>query len=110
MAQQARELQAELGDNPPADSIAQAAVCAAPIVAAAPPNRRAAFDWLYPQLREWEQVALDRASVLSTQYSVLPTHSRSSHLYDAFLQHYSRNSRKRRGVFFTPQPIANYIV
>jgi hypothetical protein len=33
-----------------------------------------------------------------------------THLYDCFLHRYAATSRKRRGVFFTPPPIADYIV
>lgn len=43
--------------------------------------------------------------------SVRPSFAQSpAHLYDSFLHAYSRNDRKHHGVFFTPQPIAEYIV
>jgi predicted helicase len=118
MAEQAHDLRAQHGGDSQADSIAQAAVCAAPILASATTKSVAALGWLEPQLQAWERTALDRAQVLSTQYSAPSGGSKSAvgtahptfHLYDVFLQHYSRNSRKLRGVFFTPEPIADYIV
>jgi predicted helicase len=105
MANQAHSLRSELGDDPHADSIAQAATCAAPLLAAAGPDSSAAIDWLRPQLAPWERLALQRAQ-LHIPYSAL----RTPHFFDSFLHYYSKNNRKHRGVFFTPQPIANYIV
>jgi predicted helicase len=118
MAEQAQELRAELGDDPAGDCIAQAAICAAAILASATQDSHAALNWLYPQLQAWERAALDRARVLSTKYSVrievskrmVGTAHSTTHLYDMFLHHYARASRKRSGVFFTPEPIADYIV
>jgi predicted helicase len=112
MAEQADDLRAQLAHDPNADSIAQAAVCAAPTLASAV-NGQAVLDCLLPQLAAWEGSALDRAEVLSAQYSALskssPLHD-PRHLYDTFLHHYSHSNRKHRGVFFTPEPIADYIV
>src|SRR5262249_9465801 len=115
MAQQAHELRDQLGDNPHADSIAQAAACAAPILASEQ-NWCEALDWLRPQLEPWEQPALHQAQVgwavpttASIALSVGTAHL-TAHLYDTFLHHYSRSNRKRGGVFFTPEPIADYIV
>src|SRR5262245_15484233 len=125
MADHARDLQAELAHEPHSDSLAQAAVCAAPILAALSEPLEPALAWLSPQLAPWEQRALCQAQVLSTQYLVLSTSNSSlshphtltrshpriaSHLYDLFLHHHSKTARKRHGVFFTPQPLADYIV
>ena len=126
MVADARRLHAELAGDPDADSIAQAAACAAPILAAAPASASQAIDWLSPQLVPWEQSALDQARVLSTEYSVpgryqgVPAatphsefrnpHLPPAHIYDHFLHRYQSTGRKRHGVFFTPQPIADFIV
>jgi predicted helicase len=108
MAHHALDLKAELGGDPHADSIAQSAICAAPILAATLPNVVTALNWLHPQLEPWEQAALKQAhSSPPLPLSLSPS---PAHLYDTFLHHYSRTSRKHRGVFFTPQPIADYIV
>ncbi len=116
IAAHAHQLRAELGDTPHADSLAQSIACAAPILANSQLDSPTALDWLTRQIEPWEQVALERAHVLSTEYSVpspplpLPPSPSPSHLYDSFLHHYSQDNRKRRGVFFTPRPIAAYIV
>ena len=101
MAQRAHDLRAKLVDDPHADAIAQAATCAAPILATAPIDSAAALHWLYPQLEPWEQSALDQAHdspplPISLSPPLAPTH-----LYDSFLHHYARTSKKHRGVFFT---------
>jgi len=97
-----------------ADVVAQAAACAAPILAAACGGTEKATSWLSEQLADWERAVLDDAQVLSTRYSVLSTpgtgHSTPAHLFEHFLHQYSRADRKRSGVFFTPQPLADHIV
>src|SRR5262249_16433688 len=109
-----------------ADTLAQAIACAAPIVAARPRDLPVLVPWLSLQLDEWEQFVLLRATDLSTQdsvpstkhtnsnpshpLSIPPSLPPSAHLYDHFLQHHRRDSRRRGGVFFTPQPIADFIV
>lgn len=116
MAEHAHQLRAEFGDNPNADSLAQSIACAAPILAAAEVDHSAGLDWLASQLQPWEQTALEQSLVLSTQYSVLSALQHTSinaltpHSYDTFLDSYSKDNRKRGGVFFTPPPIADYIV
>jgi predicted helicase len=118
------DLAREVVDDEAADVFAQAAVCAAAILAEHFDAQ--AIDWLRGSLRVWEQWVIDRAttmrtepvySVLNTQYSVPSTQAGTSsgtslgtHLYDEFLHRYAPTSRRRHGVFFTPQPIADYIV
>src|SRR5438046_1275811 len=128
MIEQAHEMRAQLANEPDPDALAQAIVCAAPILAMARRCPQSTLNWLIPRLAPWEQIALERALVLSTQYAVpsgdiLPSHSptlllshsptlpsSAAHLYEPFLHRYSSDHRNRRGVFFTPQPIADYIV
>ncbi len=103
----------EVAREEAADVVAQAAACAAPILAAAPTARVTCFDWLKGQLNLWEQAAIRQAEVLSTGYSVLCTANHGTdlaHLFEHFLHHYKPSGRKRGGVFFTPQPIADCIV
>jgi len=112
MAAAARELAGEwsgrdFGGVTP-DTVAQAAVCGAPILASGR-NDHAALNWLCRQLAPWESFALEQALRPSLSPS-LPFSPSPSHLYDAFLHHHARDRRKRHGVFFTPQPIADYIV
>lgn len=106
----AANLGREVPSNEAADIIAQAIVCAAPILAAAPDAFCAARSWLADQLQAWERFALEKAEALSTLYSALVLGAPAAHLYEHFLQHYAGGSRKRGGVFFTPQSIADYIV
>ena len=110
----AREsLAADLGrDVPPdeaADALAQAIVCAAAIL-----GRRSlpdALRWLAETSSPWESLVLRTAAATGTEYSVLTPYEQSpAHVYDQFLYHYAPTSRRRHGVFFTPQPIAEYIV
>ena len=109
----AAELGQEISPDAAADVLAQAVACAIPIIAAQPPQWQAATAWLAYQSSDWERCILE---VLSTKYSVLSTqyialHSpQAFHLYEPFLHAWQRTTRKRRGVFFTPQPIADYIV
>ncbi len=105
MAAEAYELRAKLAHEPDPDALAQAIVCAAPILAAASKSASAALPWLLPQLQPWEQLALSHSRTLTLSHS-----SSSSHLYEPFLRHYSQSARNRHGVFFTPLPIADYIV
>src|SRR5438552_4565466 len=78
-----------------ADALAQAIVCAAPIIAAAPNDLGAALQWLSKQLSAWERFAIEEAAVLSTEYSVPSPSDSPAHLYEHFLHHYARHSRKR---------------
>jgi predicted helicase len=122
-----------------ADTLAQAVVCATEILRDGDDAEARAVDWLMPGLSEWEQWAIGRAhcgatptahSALSTEYSVPSTHHISrttpaqfpdvtafgpsrfdrSHLYDQFLQRYAPPARKQHGVYFTPRPIADFLV
>ncbi len=102
-----------------ADVLAQAAICAMPIVGGM--EFQAPVDWLNGTLSGWEQWVVKLALLTSagTQYSVLSTQysqqrignsSESPHVYDQFLHRYAPKTRKHHGVYFTPQPIADYIV
>ena len=105
----ARELAERLASEHPdhADQIAQAAVCAQPILASQPEHAQRAVAWLQPSLAPWEQQAV----ALAASSPPLPlSPSPSLHLYDLFLHHHSREVRRRHGVFFTPEPIARHIV
>jgi predicted helicase len=121
--QSARDsLAAELGrgvpDEEAADVFAQATVCGSLILTAASRLWERAAGWYVAQASDWERYVLDTMSteysVLSTQYLAPDTFAGSPfpaiHLYEHFLHAYERTTRKRRGVFFTPQPIADYIV
>ena len=125
----ASDLAREISAEETADVLAQAAVCGAAIL----PTERQLWDsaraWFMRQASEWERVAVD---LISTEYSVLSTKDleesacssplslspslllsprpAAAHLHEPFLHAYQRSTRKRRGVFFTPQPIADYIV
>jgi len=94
-----------------ADVLAQAAVCAAPIIGALPRQSALASQWLSRDLTAWERWAVDQATVQCQSQIPNPKSQISpAHLFEPFLQHYDRDRRKRRGVFFTPRPIADYIV
>jgi hypothetical protein len=110
MAAQAHDLRAELAHEPDADSLAQAIVCAAPILAAAP-SASFALSWLVPQLEAWEQRVVGWAVPTSRDSSnTVGTAHPTAHLYESFLHVYAKTTRKRHGVYFTPEPIADYIV
>src|SRR5262245_47084561 len=113
MAAQARELAANWSgrnfEGATPDEAAQAAVCAAPILGSCRFQTATAISWLEPQLASWECTALQQAVDLSAGFRVLPLALSPHHLYDGFLHVHSRSQRKQHGVFFTPQPIAEYI-
>ncbi len=102
------------------DTVAQAVACAAPILAAARIPLARVSSWLCEQLAPWERWALQQGTLVSTQYSGpsaqyegpkgLSVSPSPAHLYDSFLRRFAPDRRKRGGVFFTPQPIADYIV
>jgi Type ISP C-terminal specificity domain/N-6 DNA Methylase len=97
-------LQREVTADEAADILAQAAACAAPVLATG-----SAPAWLFEQLSVWERFACSVAlSAGSPPLPLAPTSPQ--HLYEPFLHRYAAGDRKRRGVFFTPQPIAHYIV
>jgi predicted helicase len=116
MVAQARELKDRLAGDEHADDIAQAAACAAPILATAGPEVSGALAWLCGQLDDWEQRAIELAVGWATptaspiRDALVGTVHPTAHLYDQFLHRYLANTRKRRGVYFTPPEIANYIV
>jgi hypothetical protein len=120
----AREsLSADLGRDVPveeaADVLAQAVVCALPILAVC--ETQIPLDWLNGSLSGWEQWVLKNGahssvcthfSVLRTQYSeqIAGNGNDSPHLYEQFLHRYAPKTRRHHGVFFTPQPLADFIV
>jgi predicted helicase len=119
----ASDLSREVLPEEAADTLAQAIVCAAAILGdSRKSHNSAAANWLHDQLKPWERFALERAQLLSTGASVPGTECHAAagdpirfpasyhHLFEHFLHAYARDSRKRRGVFFTPQPVADYIV
>jgi predicted helicase len=90
-----------------ADTIAQAAVCAQPILASQPHHAHRVINWLAPTLAPWEHHALAlAANSPPLPFSPFPF----PHTYDLFLHHYGPSDRRRHGVFFTPEPIARHIV
>lgn len=102
----AADLAREVSADEAADVLAQAVVCAAAIVGEQYDS--VALAWLRDSLGVWEQWVIDRAIASSSQ---LPTSEiRNLHLYDEFLHHFAPTTRRRHGVFFTPQPIADFIV
>jgi hypothetical protein len=129
----AQSLAADLGREgsvaEAADILAQSVVCAGPVVATQPREWELARGWFLGQAAGWERYVLE---VLSTEYSVLSTGYEeqparlrgvslspslplslsppAAHLYEHFLHAHQRSTRKRRGVFFTPRPIADFIV
>jgi hypothetical protein len=120
----AAELGREVTPDEAAEVLAQSAICAAAILGGN--GESAALHWLRETASEWEKWALEAAANGATPQGAhaprSPAHAPRSpldalrspesadHLYDQFLYHYSPTSRKRHGVFFTPQPIADYIV
>src|SRR3954447_23627573 len=78
-----------------ADVIAQAAACAAPILAATPTTFAGRLDAFGEHFAQWEQASLREAQLLRTEYPVLvasPTDHR--HHYEHFLRTYAAASRK----------------
>lgn len=111
-------LATELGRDVPADEaadiLAQTVTCAEPIIAAQPQEWKLARDGFVAQATSWEACIVDllstKYSVLSTQYPANDIPGAAPHLYEHFLHAYQHRTRKQRGVFFTPQPIADYMV
>jgi hypothetical protein len=112
----ATDLAREVLEDEAADVLAQATVCAAAILAQRIDPK--AIGWLRGSLSVWEQWSIDRGMARS-QSSDSPFRVPSSefsadatpaHLYDEFLHRYAPTSRRRHGVFFTPQPISEFIV
>lgn len=109
MAAAARALAQQLASDHAvdADIIAQAAVCAQPILSSQPYQAQRVINWLAPTLVPWEHHALElAANSPPLPFPPFP----SLHTYDLFLHHYGRSARRRHGVFFTPEPIARHIV
>jgi hypothetical protein len=108
----AADLNREVTPAQAADVLAQAVVCAAAILQSGP--SQAAVEWLSRSASAWERWVLSQASsrTARTEYLVLSTEYRmdAHHLYEHFLHAYAPTTRRRHGVFFTPQPIAHYIV
>lgn len=94
-----------------ADHLAQGVVCAAPILAS---TQRAieVVSWIGFTADDWETWILESALSRSDRQSLADANeSRTvAHLYEPFLQLYSATTRRRAGVFFTPRPIADYII
>jgi predicted helicase len=109
MVADAERLRSRLDRNGDADSIAQAAVCGAAILADAPADVLESALRLIGPLHSWEKIALAEASALLTEYAGL-NRDPPNHLYERFLHKYAAVSRRRHGVFFTPKPIVDYIV
>jgi hypothetical protein len=106
------DLGREITAEDAADTLAQAVICAAPIL-----RRRkspAGLTWLRQSLSGWQQWVIQSAEELvgSATYSALSAEHvlDPAHLYELFLHRLAPTSRKRHGVFFTPEPIANYIL
>jgi hypothetical protein len=98
-----------------ADILAQAIVCALPILATArsTPDVSRVRDWLQDSLSAWERWVLDAAladpqlaSLRSEQLSLAQT----AHRYEQLLHALTPAKRKRHGVFYTPAALAKYIV
>src|SRR5262245_59674615 len=127
----AASLARDITSDEAADILAQTVTCAAPILGALPQQSAQACQWLSRDLTAWERWAIDQAALPSTPCQAASTDyvrhrsriqnpGNSDHgsskicaadrLYENFLHYYCRDGRKRRGVFFTPQPIADYIV
>jgi predicted helicase len=106
----AAELRRNVSPEETADLLAQSAACAAAIIATQPREWSAAGAWCLAQSSDWERSVLDLVNGASLNLPVSPSLPPATHLYEPFLHAWQRNTRKRRGVFFTPQPIADYIV
>jgi predicted helicase len=110
----AAELARDVSTDEAADVMAQATACAGPILAAQWKEWESGKSWFLSQAAEWERFVLESLTpeyaVLSTQYPSTAYPTAAPHLYEHFLHAWQRPTRKRRGVFFTPQRIADYII
>src|SRR4051812_15456558 len=71
MVADAERLRSQFSGDVNAEQIAQAAVCAAAILAGAPAEVVGSALRLIGNLQTWEKIALDEAALLNTQYLVL---------------------------------------
>ncbi|MDX1947100.1 MAG: N-6 DNA methylase, partial [Pirellulaceae bacterium] len=90
----------------PDDAAAQSVACAVPLAQLHRQELERALPWLHAQLSDWEQWSLQES--LRDSHPLAP--NCALHLYDTFLHAWQRDRRQRSGVFFTPQPIADYLI
>lgn len=92
-----------------ADALSQAIVCARPLIQVQREALTPAAAWLLRQSSDWERYVLQQVLADSPSAAAmegLPM----DHLYEFFLQEYSRAHRKRGGVFYTPPELVRLIV
>ena len=65
--------------------------------------------WIVDDLARVFAVA-DLSSVLKNYGKATATHDPLVHFYETFLSEYNHEERKLRGVWYTPQPVVNFIV
>jgi hypothetical protein len=99
-----------------ADAFAQAIVCTRVLAQQLPAEFATCRHWLHEQAAPWEQFVLDRVSApgihaddAATEGNC-PTWQSLTHLYEHLLRHDQPDRRKRAGVFYTPQPIVQYML
>lgn len=94
-----------------ADQLAQGVACAAPILASTL-RARDVVSLIGLTAESWERWILETALSRSDQTCLAAEiESRCvAHLFEPFLQLYAPTIRKRTGVFFTPQSIADFII
>ena len=91
-----------------ADILAQAIVCIRPILRDHPTQASLAAAWLAREASDWETYVLEESRLAGDPHAALGLDT--AHLFEPFFEVYSRQRRKRGGVFFTPQPVARFIV
>ena len=101
----------EISAEEAADHLIQGVACATPILASTP-HASEVVSWIGLTAVDWERWILERALDSSGRQSVVDAiECRSvAHFYEPFLQLYSATTRRRTGVFFTPRPIADFII
>ena len=67
------------------------------------------IDWIVDALADLFR-ATDIAAILKNFGKTTQTHDPIMHFYETFLAEYDPRLRKSRGVFYTPEPVVNFIV
>lgn len=112
-----------------AEALAQAIVCALPVVWQFGDSLAAAWPWLATQASPWQAVVYDelrgeRAYLLAEEIAAIEVALAQTnaafaecagegfvwHLYEPFLHAHAVEHRRRKGVFYTPRPIVSYLV
>ena len=105
----AGDMQHDLSSDEAADALSQAIICGSQITATFPDQWQRCRQWLLDQAALWERFALERIGSVAVP-AFASGFAELTHLYEHLLHQEQPDRRKRAGVFYTPQPIVQYML